>query len=121
MKPRLLRWRRSGPVFLQVAPAMGKEFLRHRAPPFRLGPLTSGRGDLSHGAPLLEDHAARLSGFPRPLEGEPTVEPPVKFRSRPGRDALHLFASSFRVRVFASPGVSPTQWMTVNGGVNGRR
>ena len=41
-----------------------------------------------------------LSGFPRQLEGEPTVERPVKFSRRPSRDTLHLFSSSFWIKSF---------------------
>ena len=90
--------------FASSFPALPKGFLRHRAPPFRLVQLTPGRAVLFHAAPALEHHADPLSGFPRQLEGEPTVERPVKFSRRPGLDTLHRFASSFWIKVFASLG-----------------
>ena len=111
----------AGNRLLAAGPALGKEFLRHRVPPFPRVSLTAGGRALFHGAPVLDHHADPLSGLPRPLEGPSTVERLVKLHLRPVRDALHLFCSSFRIRVFAYSGVSCPHAGTVNGCVYGHR
>ena len=74
-----------------------------------------------HAAPVLAHHADLLSGFPRELDRDPTVERPVKRSLRAVPDALHPFASSFWIKSFRLFGGLGLSCVTENRGVYGRR
>ena len=105
--------RRLSPAAKRISPPS------HASIPARASPAAPRRSRPRRPRPRPSRRSALR--VPASARGRAHGRTPVKRSLRPGRDALHLFACSFRIRVFASLGGYRPHGVTENRGVYGHR